>query len=299
MNKSQQNEMSSQTKCFVRFRGGLGNQLFAYAFSYMLKEKYDAEIIFDESFYDKRPGHEHAFHMFHYGSINNRCFMRYKPNTKIGRIILRALHRIKKAICIDETIVQGDSIRYIDFSITGKNVMFDGYWQNPRYFDEYRNGIVKQLQLRSVSEKVESVSRFIKDNRFCAVHIRRGDYATFYNNSILPMEYYHEAIKIQETRNPQVKFLVFSDDPDYCKKEFRGDNFSFVSDLGSFIDEEELYLMSCCNSLIIANSSFSWWGAYLSMSNNVICPQYRRWGSEFYHPDWMQIEVKEKTSPDK
>lgn len=270
--------------------------MFIFSFAYMLKKKYNREIIIDDSIYDKRPGLrmnglDNVFFLYHYRSFNNRRFLYYDPQTKIGVILLRIIHTIKKKILIDQIIRQGDSIKYVDFSITGNKVWFEGFWQNPRYFDEYRDGIVNQLQLKSISDKVKDLSRYFKDNKFCAIHVRRGDYASFYNNAIIPVEYYFEAIKILKENNSVSKFLIFSDDLPNCKEQFKGESYFFIDDFGTFTIEEELHLMSNCDSFIIANSSFSWWGAYLSMSHNVICPRYKRWNDDFYHPDWTQIDV--------
>ncbi len=276
---------------FTKFIGGLGNQMFIYAFGYMLEKKYGIEVVFDESFYDNRPGHEHKFHMFNYGSIDNKCFMSYKPKTKVGRVIHHFLHDVKKKIIVNEVIKQKDSIEFIDITPHKTNVMYEGYWQNPRYFDEYRYEIVSQLQLRSVSNDLRKAIDLIKDNNYCAIHIRRGDYSTFYGNSILPIQYYTIAIERMKRKIPNVKFLLFSDDIEACKEYFTEQSIFFISDLGRFSDEEELEIMRNCDSFIIANSSFSWWAAYLSLSPNVICPLYKRWNSEFYHHSWETIDV--------
>lgn len=129
----------------------------------------------------------------------------------------------------------------------------------------------------------------IADNT-CAIHIRRTDYlqlADYHHN--LPREYYEKAMEMMSDKCEQ--FLIFSDDPAWCRKEFIA-----IPVMDARQDWEDLYLMSQCKHFIIANSSFSWWAAYLSGSTSVIAPA--KWFGDkmqtketfnFYLPEWTVI----------
>ena len=108
------------------------------------------------------------------------------------------------------------------------------------------------------------------------------------------MSYYKSAINLIEQANPDIKFMVFSDDVEFCKENFGADpKFEYVSEK-SLTDNEELYIMSKCKHYIIANSSFSWWGAYLGYDEKsmVVCPVVGIWKENFYLDGWVKIPAE-------
>lgn len=121
-----------------------------------------------------------------------------------------------------------------------------------------------------------------------AIHVRRGDMTT--NNfdiNLSETDYYEKAI----AKFPNEKFLIFSDDLDWCKQKFKGDRFLFNNDC---TPEEDLKLMASCKSHIIANSSFSWWAAWLGKKDNqiVICPEFEYIDHKerrIRPPEWIRI----------
>lgn len=133
----------------------------------------------------------------------------------------------------------------------------DIYVQDPKYFDKYRNEI-KQLFGENIPSKTYKV----------AIHVRRGDYVNnpFYVD-LTQTNYYEKAI----AEFPDAEFLVFSDDIEWCKDYFIGEQYSFSEGNDELTD---LNLMASCKGHIIANSSFSWWGAYISpYSKKVVAPK--------------------------
>lgn len=151
------------------------------------------------------------------------------------------------------------------YSQARSGVIPDTYVQDPTYFDEYSDEI-KQL--------------FGKDIGFLpyvSVHVRRGDYVdnSFYVD-LSKTNYYEKAIELFPNKN----FLVFSDDPEFCKKIFTGKEFQ-VMDGGTEL--EDFNMMASCESNIIANSSYSWWAGYLNPNptKKVIAPNA-------WHPDGVE-----------
>ena len=140
-----------------------------------------------------------------------------------------------------------------------KNVGLVGYWQSYRYFMDYDNFI------RNIFEFSFSVE---KNYNTASIHIRRGDYLKFSDcHTNLSDTYYHKAMSIVDAD----RYIIFSDDIDWCKGKFIGSQFNFAQGNSPAVD---MALMANCSHNIIANSSFSWWGAWLNKnpSKKVIAP---------------------------
>ena len=176
----------------------------------------------------------------------------------------------------------------------GDFVNLDGYFQTEKYFLRHQNHIVSQFRFKE--NILESARSFIgaKKNRVASIHIRRGDYVIYPNHHpVCPMDYYSESIAELESKNPGISFLVFSDDSDWCRSNFKGDKFIICDINNPYI---EMCAMSLCDDNIIANSSFSWWGAWLNQKEDktVIAPS--KWfghmipkdTSDVYCNKWIQ-----------
>jgi hypothetical protein len=163
-----------------------------------------------------------------------------------------------------------------------------GYFQSPMYFSHCRDEIKKEFKFKkSIEEKANLyLSNLDFINRpICSVHIRRGDYLNLSNyHTNLDAEYYQNACNLVLSNINNVKFLVFSDDPQWCKEQFNQDFFHVV-DIND--DAIELCVMSKLPVHVIANSSFSWWGAWLSNSASIIAP--KKWFSQDGPRDWETI----------
>ena len=149
------------------------------------------------------------------------------------------------------------------------NVDLFGYYQSPKYFEHIKDEIKSDFKF---SDEVESICSemidSICDDKIISVHIRRTDYTVNPNHPLQPITYYEQALKKFRKSD---KILVFSDDPAWCKEqELFADDSIMISE-GNDADID-LCLMSKCNYHIIANSSFSWWGAWLADSEKIIAP---------------------------
>ena len=150
------------------------------------------------------------------------------------------------------------------------NVDLYGYYQSPKYFDHIKDEIKSDF---TFSEEVESLCsemfETIKDGKkVIALHIRRTDYTVNPNHPLQPMEYYELALKHFDKNT---NLLVFSDDPEWCQQQELFADDSIMISQGNDADID-LCLISKCNYHIIANSSFSWWGAWLADSEQIIAP---------------------------
>lgn len=170
-----------------------------------------------------------------------------------------------------------------------------GYFQNQEYFKENRDLILSIFKFKTHFEKIarDFISEIGLKFDKVSLHVRRGDYTLFpAHHPVCSMDYYSTAMKKFESED--TKFLIFSDDIDWCRSQFKGDKFIFV-DTGS--PYSDLAIMVQCDHNIIANSSFSWWGAWLNtkIDKKVIAPS--RWfgpainkdASEIYCDVWEKI----------
>jgi hypothetical protein len=179
-------------------------------------------------------------------------------------------------------------IKFKEILDLGSNVDFLGYFQSEKYFLSSKEEI--KIIFTPKTELIDNIKKnnsslFIDDE--CFIHIRRGDYIDL--GHVLDMNYYKKSIE-EMKKNGVKKFFIVSDDIDWCKIKFIGNEFYFSKNK---VDIEDLFFMSLFKNAIIANSSFSWWGAYLGEEKNVICPKvpFSDWHTfEDYYPEkWTKI----------
>ena len=159
---------------------------------------------------------------------------------------------------------------YFQKLIYRNNLKLNGYFQSSKYFDHKRKDIIDLFKpTDNIMEYIDKKYSFILNDDVTSIHVRRGDYLNLKTThlSVCSESYYRDALEVISAD----KIVVFSDDIEWCKSNFKGSNFIFIEGEEDYID---LYLMSMCNNNIIANSSFSWWGAWLNNNKNkrVIVP---------------------------
>lgn len=172
------------------------------------------------------------------------------------------------------------------------NSLIDGFFQSEKYFLRHRDIILELLKIPdSIKEIINNNYSNILNTKTTSLHVRRGDYVRHpSHHPTCSIEYYQEAIsKVGDTT-----LIVFSDDIEWCKEHLKYNNIIYIEGEKDYI---ELYLMSLCDNNIIANSSFSWWGAWLNQNKNKIVIGPKKWfGSSITHdtsdilPDsWIKI----------
>lgn len=283
-------------RIFIELTGGLGNQFFGYAFGYALSQKLGAELWLDTSMQDN--GRVRELELLNYNvSYDQRVTYVYSPGVfhrgvvnKIRRRRLIGWHthiyKEKEVMVYDELVNQISSDTY-----------FKGFWQNQKYFLEYREDLLKMFQPKekrpeSVYKAIESVSR----TNSVALHIRRGDYVSI--GCDVKMEYYDRALElINKKTEGNFDIFIFSDDIKFCKSylsKYAGKiNMIYPEYESDNRTVDDLLIMSRCKHIIMANSSYSWWAAWLNQNIEkiVICPQTGIWGENFYPENWLKIKV--------
>lgn len=175
-----------------------------------------------------------------------------------------------------------------------RNTNYDGYFQSQKYFKHIENEIREDFQFKP---NILSICRTYRDqiyskSELISLHIRRGDYVTDKNFVSLDESYYKNALDFFDSKLP---VLVFSDDIEWCESHtlFQDNRFTISKSKNPGID---MCLMTLCNYHIIANSSFSWWGSWLSKSKKTIAPKkwlsgdFSNWDNrDMYLSDWVVI----------
>ena len=245
--------------------GGLGNQLFNVFTTLALSIKYNLC-----PFFISRP--------------TNTTNYKYNVFKKINIINDYNLENFYKIIEPNQTIT-------LNFDIIDKipdNILIQGYCQSSKYFDCYKDEIISNYinldydDQIIVDNYINYLKKKFRNKKLVAIHIRRGDYIQLGWN--LPISYYLDCIKEFDDTNV---FIIFTDDKEWCKLNF---NYT-ICDIN--IDYIELFIMSKMDSIIISNSTFSWWGAYLGNNKKVFCPypwfKVEIFNEDIYVKDWIKI----------
>lgn len=228
----------------AKLQHGLGNQLFQWAVTRNLSIKYNTEYFFDTHFYSM-PGSRRQMLLTQFPHIKID-----KPNFDYF-----SLPRIKEVA------------QLIDLP---DNVYIDGYWQSEKYFVENKKTIVAELQPSTEIKDYIFKKYPVLHSNTVSMHVRRSDYLvhTCLLHS-LPLDYYTKSYDVLQS--PDINVLIFSDDIKWCKQNLKFKNQHFVENESEIVD---LYTMSFCQHNIIANSTFSWWAAWINSNSKktVIAP---------------------------
>ena len=193
-------------------------------------------------------------------------------------IIDKIRHRLVKS---DIKKFEDPIDRYCEEIADLDNVLLAGYWQNLRYFSKAGDKVRQTYTFTGISGETQKVADKMRSEQSVFIHIRRSDYlsdqnARIYGNICTP-EYYEKAISLIKSKVNNPIFYVFCDDENWAKEnvnEIHESNMTFVDINRNDRSYLDMYLMTQCKHGIIANSSFSWWGAWLGVNKDrtIICP---------------------------
>jgi hypothetical protein len=265
----------------VKLSGGLGNQLFQYALGRHLAFLNQTALKFDTYLLDRS-------HDWTYRKLSLECFNIQATSAtqleinqidcKWGQLCLGVFGRFKSSNYFKEPHFHF----YQPVLSLQDGVYLDGYWQSEKYFAEIADRIREDLKpVGSFSNQYETFKLSIKQCVSVSIHIRRGDYTTTSkaNRYLKPCEalYYQTAIEYLTKRISHPVFYVFSDDIEWTKAHIHfGSSMQYVEGNSA---QEDLLLMASCQHHIIANSTFSWWGAWLNPHPDKIVIAPQKWFS--------------------
>jgi hypothetical protein len=282
----------------VQILGGLGNQMFQYAAGRCLAHLNNTQLKLDVTGFT-----DYKLRSFDLHSLHTDC--QFASANEIRNLL--PSHNFEKALQYlspkkKRTYYREKYFHFDDNMLKfGKNVYLKGYFQSEKYFLPIKEIIQNEFRIKE--EAIAGVKDFFNApgsaNRV-SVHLRRGDMKNdpvmAERHGVMPLSYYQKAIEIIRSKISAPHFYFFSDDIDWTKENFNTTDATFVSGEISKTHFEDLYLMSQCDHNIIANSSFSWWGAWLNKSVNKIVIAPNKWfnnGPTDLHDlipdDWIKI----------
>lgn len=250
----------------VKIMGGLGNQMFQYAFG----QNFD-DVCYDISEYqtNKYRSFDLDLYAINKSYATSEQTQYYKKKSVLPRFIRHWFHLPK---CKDVTIERQINKYYSNF-LKCKNAYFEGYFQTEKYFKHLRKRLLHDftLQIPFDSKNFQLLENIQKTNSV-AIHIRRGDYLSpAVSLALLDVDYYRKAIDYIASRVENPHFYIFSNDFDWVRENIKSGYAQTIVDIN---DEShgyfDLELMRQCKHNIIANSSFSWWAAWLNENSDKI-----------------------------
>ena len=288
----------------TNLKGGLGNQIFQYAFGKHLSIKNNCDLLLCIDNYEKYKLHN-GFELQRVFDLNEKICSKKELSLVIGSLnnpILRNIkEKFKLPIFLNKNTFFEKTHEFMNSSSEIKGFTYiHGYWQSEKYFSGSDNELRKLLKFNYDEKNYDSrILNMIRSKESIAVHIRRGDYTSAKNKSIyaqLSSEYYKKAFEHIKNKVENPNLIFFSDDIEWTKKLFFNWPFKKIfiegnTGLNSFKD---LHLMSLCKHQIIANSSFSWWGAWLNNFKGKIIVAPENWYQskvtrDIYPKDWVRI----------
>jgi hypothetical protein len=258
----------------TKITGGLGNQMFQYAIAKSIAKKREDRFKLDISFYPKQVLRKYELNYF---NIEENIY-NIKSNTNF---IFKIRKKLKFNYFSDYFFEK--EIGELDKEVFNykNNIYLDGYWQNENYFKEIREELLKEFTLKNnISNEAKNYLDTIQESNSISLHIRRGDYLlNDHTNSIhgiCDLNYYKKAIKYMNQKIKTPIFYIFSDDIAWCKEKFNFlESKIFVDNTKNAFDDLEL--MKNCKHNIIANSTFSWWSAWLNENRAKIVVAPKTW----------------------
>jgi hypothetical protein len=269
----------------TRIEGGLGNQLFQYAAAIALADRLGCDLALDLRALSKNGDRQ-----FQLGLYKSRFRilaageLALLPESRVSR--WRRISADAKRFFLGRHSLQTFWARGFEFDPRFESISVPvylvGYWQSEFYFQSHRARLLSDLQLVNPKELVHPLQTRLSSCNSIALHIRRGDYvsngAASQFHGVCDIAYYHSAIEFicRHTSSPEA--FVFSDDIDWARVNLKLTiPMHFVEGHSAEAGHLDLELMRRCKHHVVANSSFSWWGAWLAQSENQIVCAPKRW----------------------
>lgn len=271
----------------LRLMGGLGNQMFQYAFGRCLAVRRRVELRLDLRWFEENRSRQYRLDSFpiaaSIASARDTEMLTREGWCGLAQRVTSGLppstwHRMPRT-------VMEQNLRY-DHS-HGERLAdylhYTGYWQCEKYFLPIADELRKTFHSRHArSAGFRHWSEMILGAQSVSIHVRRGDYlhdeASNRVHGTCEIEYFRAAMRIISGRVPNAHYFLFCEDPDWCRDFFKDDASALIVDLtGEESDLEQLDLMRLCRHHIISNSTFGWWGAWLATEGDSIVIAPRQW----------------------
>lgn len=285
----------------IKIWGGLGNQLFQYAFGYALSKEYKDDLFLDIEFYDKQ---------YKYVGIRKFNLDMLKCNTKIASkrrgiikilesfLVNRIIHRYKPEIVFrtkKNLFVKERKKEYFSISepVRGINNYYDGYWQTSLYFRKYKLELKEQFKYNGkYNDSAKYFLNKIQNSNSVSVHIRRGDFVSSKRiGHLIDLEYYIRAMDYICFIVSDPVFFIFSDDLQWVRKNLKSSySLEYVDNKCNDSEIVDMMLMTECKHGIMSASTFSWWGNWLKDADEntiIVAPRGKYFNNRFIEDNWI------------
>lgn len=299
--------MARKKRIIIQINSGLGNQMFQYAFGKAIEKHYKSKVYFDINSDFNTPNYRklelepfnlelkkaNIFQLLRYKPLsgyfintNNYSLFRKYSIKIVRRFFDKQMYKLI-SLLVDTIKIEDRDIciyqpSYFELN-KNVNVYFKGYFQNELFFKSIEVELRENFRLKTDYLSDSDIAIQIERSNSVSIHVRRGDYLSHSMFTLLSIEYYSNAIDYIKETIDNVCFFVFSDDLDWVKQHFKcfSQDFVYVQDKLSNNACDDMLLMSYCKHNIIANSTYSWWGAWLNNNKEkiVICPS--QWYIDF------------------
>jgi len=293
----------------VKLMGGLGNQMFQYAFGRALALRLGHALFLDMDFLlDRNERKDFVFRdfdldVFHISSCN---LFDSEAKRKFNFFPFFPFIKRKTQIVQETSFTYDSSLS----NLLGGRIYLDGYWQSYRYFESVASIIRQEFKVKQVlTKEQEQLQLKIKTSTSVCVNFRRTDFVTIpsaiQTHGVPTMAYYDKALQeLSEKIGDSLEIFVFSDDIAWCKEHFQSTHPTFFVEHSLHKGDRfaaYLQLMSSCKYFIIPNSTFAWWAAWLSDTPDKIVITPERWfvdeslqkqTSALFPEDWIRLNVK-------
>ena len=270
----------------VKLTGGIGNQMFEYTFGEQLRYLgYDVK-------YDISELQEYKVHAGYELENVFNLRLNYARDYELKKYKLTLWNRLlRKLNAHNSWIVQQDfsyNMKYLQLN-RKETLYLDGYWQSEKYFKNIVDKVRQKFIFPELDIKNKEYLNTIQNANSVSIHVRRGDYVNHpLHGGICDLAYYQRAIEYikQKVNNPL--FVIFSNDIEWCKSNLQLENSLYIADNSGDNSYKDMQLMSYCQHNIIANSSFSWWGAWLNNHEQKLVIAPSKW---FNDPNYNTKDV--------
>ena len=264
----------------VTIKGGLGNQMFQYAFGREISLRLDVPLILNTIWYNSKREYPYPYVLDKFNIKNSNLTSTPKE--------------------VRQETAKGFDGRLLNWPMD-PDIRFEGYFQSEGYFKNIRNVLLEELTLKMdiLNDDVLRTERAIRKRESIFVHIRRGERTSGIakeSHGLLSKDFYLKAIRMMKGWFFDPQFVCVTDDPDWVKENLP-DKFDLNLYSSGYQDYHIMYLMSKCNHAIIPNSAFSWWGAWLMTNPHKIVIGPNEWTIDINHsnPDilpqgWIRIK---------
>jgi len=277
----------------VRIWGGLGNQLFEYAYARCLSLKKNTGLLLD--YYDQTLrtdcDGENLTRITDVFDLPAKLYIGKKRKDLVNRYKLAYGDWLVRRIYLKtrRVINEDDFDHYKEDIENGKNIYLIGHWQSEKYFQDIKDIIRKEFKFKIEGQASRlDIYQEIAGSHSVSLHIRGKDYLVNPIYGKCDVKYYLDAIDVIGNAKPDsnLKFFIFTDDIDCIRRDYRellgfSKLVNVQTDFKS--DALDLLLMSQCKHNVICNSSFSWWGAWLNNNPDKMVVAPRKW---YIHPDY-------------